>query len=171
MTTFTGAEPAWGGRDSSRPLHPALVRHAERQAALAAKVSCATARPSRVIAEQRELIAELEALVDLLKGALAAGGMDAIPSFHHWMRDLTPQERALLGCLQRSYPRPLDKFALLDLLPGQDHVKDRQPELVAAKVCHLRRKLGSDAIESVRGMGYRLSARQYQAMLEAPIAA
>lgn len=134
------------------------------QAAIQPQVTLRHERHLRTIAEQRETIRELEALVDLLKGALAAGGRDPEPEFQAWMIGLTPQERALVGALYRAYPRPLSKHALLDLIPGQDHVEDRQPELVAAKVCHLRKKLGADIIESVRGLGYRLGERQHRAM-------
>jgi len=123
-------------------------------------------RPSRIITEQRETIAEQEALIELLKGALAAG-LDETPAFQPWMLGLTPQERALLGALFRCYPRPMDKHALLDLLPGQDHVEERDAKLVATKVCHLRKKLGADAIENISGIGYRLSRQQYEAMRRA----
>lgn len=128
---------------------------------LVADASQERARPSRIIAEQRSVIAEQEALIELLKGALAAAGaQDNIPAYRPWMEDLTPQERAVMGALFRCYPRPLDKESLLDLMPGQDHVEDRRPQLVAVKVCHLRRKLGQDAIEFVPSLGYRLSAAQ-----------
>jgi DNA-binding response OmpR family regulator len=70
----------------------------------------------------------------------------------------------LIGALYRCYPRPIGQEALLDLLPGRDHVEDRQPKLVASKVCHLRRKLGADAIEFVPGLGYRLGSKQHGAM-------
>lgn len=120
-------------------------------------------KPSRIIAEQQAVIAEQEALIELLKGALAAAG-EEVPPFHPWMKGLTPQERAVLGALYRCYPRPVDKERLLDLMPGHDHVEDRCAQLVVVKVCHLRKKLGAAAIESVSGLGYRLSPLQYAAM-------
>jgi DNA-binding response OmpR family regulator len=147
-------------------------REAEAAAALPAAAAAATdqahAKPSRIIAEQRQVIAEQDALIELLKGALAAAGaQDNIPAYRPWMEALTPQERAVMGALFRCYPRPLDKEALLDLMPGQDHVEDRRPQLVAVKVCHLRRKLGADAIEFVPNLGYRLSAAQHAGMRRA----
>lgn len=120
-------------------------------------------KPSRIIAEQKAVIAEQEALIELLKGALAAAG-EQVPPFHPWMQGLTPQERAVLGALYRCYPRPLDKERLLELMPGQDHVEDRSAQLVTVKICHLRKKLGAGAIERVTGLGYRLSAAQHAAM-------
>ena len=122
-------------------------------------------RPSEIIAMQRETIAELEGLVDLLKGALSAAGSDEVPDFQPWMKGLSPQERALMGALFRHYPNPVDKYVLLDMLPGRDHVEDRQAQLVSIKVCHLRKKLGDAAIENVRGLGYRLGEAQYRSMV------
>jgi DNA-binding response OmpR family regulator len=69
-----------------------------------------------------------------------------------------------MGALFACYPRPCDKDRLLDLLPGRDHVEDRQPQMVRTLVSHLRRKLGAEAIESINGMGYRLGREQYEAM-------
>jgi hypothetical protein len=40
-----------------------------------------TLRPSEVIARQRQVIKEQEDIIDLLKGALAATGEDAVPTF------------------------------------------------------------------------------------------
>lgn len=154
-------------RVEARPRHPALLRHAARQAAIDPPLNVERRRPSRIIAEQRETIAEQDALIDLLKGALAAAGLDEVPGYQPWMRALTPQERALLGALYRCYPRPMDKHALLDLLPGQDHVEERDAKLVATKVCHLRKKLGAAAIENIPGIGYRLGRQQYDAMRRA----
>ena len=121
-------------------------------------------RPSEIIAMQREVIAQQEGLIEILKGALAAAGSTEVPTFHAWMKGLTAQERALLGALYRHYPNPVGKYALLDMLPGNDHVEDRQVQLVGIKVCHIRKKLGKDVIENVRGAGYRLGRSQYEAM-------
>lgn len=121
-------------------------------------------RPSELIAHQQDIIREQAAIIDVLKGALAADSVDSGPAFQPWMHGLTPQERALLGALYRRYPAPVSRYELLELLPGFDHVVERQPQLVSVKVSHVRRKLGPDAIVSVRGAGYSLGPRQHKAM-------
>ncbi len=125
-------------------------------------------RPSEVIAMQKRIIEEQESIIEILKGALAAAGAEPVETFKPWMQGLTTQERALLGALYQAYPRPLGRYELLELMPGLDHVEERQAQVVTVKVHHLRKKLGLDAIENERGMGYRLSARQHAAMRDAP---
>lgn len=121
-------------------------------------------KPSEIIALQRKVIEEQESVIAVLKGALAAAGGDAAPDYKPWMVSLTPQEQALLGALYRHYPRPVGKYELMELIPGYDHVQERQAQIVSVKVHHVRKKLGEDVIENVRGFGYRLSARQYDVM-------
>ena len=123
-------------------------------------------RPSEIIALQKKVIEDQEGIITLLKAALAASGEEVVvPTYHAWMQGLTPQEQALLGVLFQHYPNPVDKYELLELIPGYDHVAERQAQLVSVKVHHLRKKLGADAIENVWGRGYRLGARQHEAML------
>jgi hypothetical protein len=121
-------------------------------------------KPSEIIALQRKVIEEQEGIIAVLKGALAAAGSEALPIYQAWMDGLTPQEQALLGALFRHYPNPVGTYELLELIPGYDHVQERQAQLVKVKVHHLRKKLGAAAIESVRGAGYRLGRAQYKAM-------
>ncbi len=84
-----------------------------------------------------------------------------MPTFQPWMNGLTGQERALMGALYGRYPNPIGVYELLELMPGYDHVEERQAGLVGVKVHHLRKKLGADAIESVRGAGYRMGEAFY----------
>lgn len=121
-------------------------------------------KPSEIIALQRKVIEEQEGIIAILKGALAAAGAEEVPDYKPWMVSLTPQEQALLGALYRHYPRPVGKYELMELIPGYDHVQERQAQIVSVKVHHVRKKLGDDVIENVRGFGYRLSARQYDIM-------
>ncbi|HEY0649590.1 winged helix-turn-helix domain-containing protein [Phenylobacterium sp.] len=121
-------------------------------------------KPSEIIALQKKLIEEQEGIIAILKGALAAACGEAVPVYRPWMGGLTPQEQALLGALYSHYPNPVGKYELLELIPGYDHVVERQAQLVSVKVHHLRKKLGADVIENVRGLGYRMGQRQYLAM-------
>jgi hypothetical protein len=121
-------------------------------------------KPSEIIALQKKIIEEQDGIIAILKGALAAAGGEAVPIYRPWMAGLTPQEQALLGALYSHYPNPVGKYELLELIPGYDHVQERQSQLVNVKVHHLRKKLGADAIENVWGRGYRLGERQYEAM-------
>ena len=121
-------------------------------------------KPSEVIALQRQVIDEQVEMIAILKEALAAAGLEAVPEFKPWMAGLTPQEHALLGALYHHYPNPVGKYELLEVLPGYDHVEERVAQLVCVKVNHLRKKLGADVIENVRGLGYRLGAQQHAIM-------
>lgn len=123
-------------------------------------------RPSEIIAQQRQVIEEQEAIIEILKGALAAAGCDDASGFQPWMKGLTGQERAMIGALYASYPRTLDMYGLLERLPGHDRAEERQPQLVVIKVHQIRKKLGVSAIETVRGMGYRLSATLHALIAE-----
>jgi hypothetical protein len=127
-------------------------------------------RPSEIIAEQRRIIEEQQDIIAILKGALAAAGEGAPPAYKPWMTGLTPQEQALMGALYRHYPNPIGKYELLELIPGYDHVQERQVQLVSVKVHHLRKKLGGDAIENVWGRGYRLGEATYEAMQKTDVA-
>lgn len=121
-------------------------------------------RPSEIIALQKQVIAEQEGIIEILKGALAAAGAPSPEAHRPWMVGLTPQECAMMGALFHRYPKPIGNYELMELMPGRDHVVDRQAQVVTVKVHHLRRKLGADAIENVRGMGYRLGQLQHARM-------
>ena len=65
---------------------------------------------------------------------------------------LTVREFALLEYLMRRPGQVISKTQLLDRVFDAE-----EPNLVEVYVGYLRRKLGSDAIETVRGAGYRLT--------------
>ncbi len=110
---------------------------------------------------QQEVIRQQDELIEVLKGALAAAGMRAAPAHARWMSGLAPQERALLGVLYARYPRPAPREVILEFLPGNDHARERQLQVVDVLVHKLRKKLGAEAVVTVRGEGFRLGGDFY----------
>ena len=70
--------------------------------------------------------------------------------------DLTPREFALLEYLIRNAGRAIGKTELLDHV--WDRAADIGPNAVEVYVGYLRRKIGSDRLITVRGIGYRLAS-------------
>jgi DNA-binding response OmpR family regulator len=70
--------------------------------------------------------------------------------------DLTAREFTMLEVLIRHAGQVLAREQLLSHVWGYDY--DPGSNVVDVYVGYLRKKLGSDAIETVRGMGYRLTA-------------
>ena len=68
--------------------------------------------------------------------------------------ELTAREFALLETLMRHSGQVLTREQLLSHVWGYDY--DPGSNVVDVYVGYLRRKLGEDAVETVRGMGYRL---------------
>jgi len=106
------------------------------------------------------LLARLRAL--LRRGAparpavLTCGTISLDPATRRVLVDgqdvgLTVREFALLEYLMRNADQVVSKTQLLDRVFDAD-----EPNLVEVYIGYLRRKLGSDAIETVRGAGYRL---------------
>lgn len=75
--------------------------------------------------------------------------------------ELSRREWALLAALLQSKGRVLNLAQLHDSLYGFD--LDVGSNTVNVHVHHLRKKLGSDIIDTVRGVGFRLGARYCQA--------
>ena len=69
--------------------------------------------------------------------------------------ELTPREFAVLEHLARRAPEVVSKQALLDAVWGYDF--DGDPNIVEVYVGYLRRKLGRDAVRTVRNVGYQLT--------------
>jgi DNA-binding response OmpR family regulator len=120
------------------------------------------ARPSEVMQSQQDVIRQQDELIEVLKGALSAAGMATVPTYAGWMSGLSPQERALLGVLYARYPRPIPREVILEFLPGQDHTRERQLQVVDVLVHKLRKKLGADAVITERGAGFRFGRRLYE---------
>ena len=91
-----------------------------------------------------ELLRFADVEVDLARAEVRRGGNSI---------DITPTELKLLTALLRNRGRVLSRERLIELAWGRDtYITDRA---VDAHIVNLRRKLGVDAISSVRGMGYR----------------
>lgn len=63
----------------------------------------------------------------------------------------------LLSRLAAADGRLLRKEALIDHLPANDSAHERQDKLVDVHMCRLRKAIGADAIETVWGVGWRLT--------------
>lgn len=72
--------------------------------------------------------------------------------------DLSAREFALAETLMRHAGQVLSREQLLDRVWGYDF--DPGSNVVEVYVGYLRRKLGADAVETVRGMGYRMPDAQ-----------
>ena len=69
---------------------------------------------------------------------------------------LTPREASVLEYLLRHPGQVVSKIELLDAVWGFDFEGD--PNVVEVYVGYLRRKLGRDALRTIRGLGYRVAA-------------
>lgn len=127
------------------------------------------ARPSERIRFQQDVIRQQDELIDLLKGALAAAGLHMAGKPEPWLSELTTQERALVGALFARFPRVVDRYDLLDSLPGYSNSEDRQVQILNVVVHRIRKKLGEDAIYTARGEGFRLGDRFYAELNSKPV--
>ncbi len=110
------------------------------------------------------LLARLRALMRRTKQALppvlAAGDIRLDPSTRRVTVDgvavaLTPRELGLLEYLLRRPNRVVTKIEILDHV--WDAAAEVNPNAVEVYVGYLRRKLGRPVVETVRGLGYRLT--------------
>ena len=90
---------------------------------------------------------------------LRCGPVELDPATHQVRVDdvdiaLAPREFALLEHLMRAAPAAVGKEAIVDSVWGQESA---DPNVVEVYVGYLRRKLGKARIETVRGVGYRMS--------------
>lgn len=63
----------------------------------------------------------------------------------------------LLLCLRDAKGRVVPAWALEQALPKKDRAKEREYDNAKVHVCHIRKALGADAIETSWGRGYRLT--------------
>jgi DNA-binding response OmpR family regulator len=107
----------------------------------------------------RELELELQqadAMIDVLKGALAAETVEAI-GVPQWAKALAPQHRAIMGALVAKFPHYMTREALDSCIPHQDHTVACHLRMIDVLVCRVRKILGPDTFEALRGAGYRVS--------------
>jgi two-component system OmpR family response regulator len=111
-----------------------------------------------------ELLARLRALLRRAAGhaapALSCGGLRLDPraaraSVNGEPLRLTSLEYRLLHYLMMHQGRVISRTELVEHLYDQDF--DRDSNTIEVFVGRLRKKIGSDRIETVRGLGYRLS--------------
>jgi DNA-binding response OmpR family regulator len=88
-----------------------------------------------------------ELVLDLRGRRAAKGGVTT---------DLTAKEFVLLETLMNHAGQVLSREQLLSHVWGYDYDPGVGSNVVEVYVCYLRRKLGEDVIETVRGMGYCL---------------
>ena len=105
---------------------------------------------------EARLQAERE-LTASLRGQLAAQGVEPVAAPPAWARGLTANDVALMMMLLKAHPRVVRFWDLEEHLPKRDHVRDRTEGVIRTHVHRVRAVLGRDAIERVRGLGYRCS--------------
>jgi two-component system response regulator QseB len=114
-----------------------------------------------------ELVARLHALIRRAAGRstdrLVHGKLEFEPATGElrsagMLVELTRRERALLAALLQHPRQVLTPERLRDKVYGID--QEVESNAVNVHVHHLRRKLGPDAIETVRGVGYRMGKAQ-----------
>ena len=112
-----------------------------------------------------ELLARLRALLRRAAGhaapSLSCGGLRLDPraaraSVNGEPRRLTSLEYRLLHYLMMHQGRVIGRSELVEHLYDQDF--DRDSNTIEVFVGRLRKKIGQDRIETVRGLGYRLAA-------------
>jgi two-component system OmpR family response regulator len=113
-----------------------------------------------------ELVARLRALIrrahglatpEIVLGALRIDTAARAVTWHGAVMRLTALEYGLLGYLAHHPGRLVSKTELTEHLYAQDF--DRDSNTLEVVVGRLRRKLGHEVIETVRGQGYRLAPR------------
>lgn len=112
----------------------------------------------------RELRARIRALVRRARGEAAnliplPGSYTLDLAAHQVLKDnqpvpLTPREYALVECLGLNPGRAYSRNSLIERVwPGESEVDTK---VVDVYISSLRRKLGEEFVETVRGLGYRL---------------
>lgn len=70
---------------------------------------------------------------------------------------LQPGPAWLLSRLAAADGRLFKKEALVDYLPSNDAVHERADKIIDVQMCKVRKAIGHDGIETVHGVGWRLT--------------
>jgi DNA-binding response OmpR family regulator len=113
----------------------------------------------------QELVARLHALLRRAAGRSSSRVVHGALTFEPdsgkaWLHgtevDLSRRERTLLAALLQHPQRTLSADQLRDRVYGLD--QDVESNAINVHIHHLRRKLGSGIVETVRGLGFRLGS-------------
>lgn len=112
-------------------------------------------RASQQIARLQAQLRERNAEVVSLKARLAANGISTF-EVPEWGEGLTPGQVTLMIALLQKPNKVFSRYDLEEsVIPKLDAAHDRDVKIVDVYVWRLRQKLGVDAVETVRGRGYR----------------
>ena len=115
--------------------------------------------------QMEEVLARLRGLIRRANGqprpTLTCGSVTLDPRLARVTRDggtvkLTSHEFRVLSYLMHNHDRVVPQRELIDHIYAHD--ADRDSNTVEVFIARLRRKLGAGAIETVRGLGYRIGA-------------
>jgi DNA-binding response OmpR family regulator len=143
-----------------------LIRHELRQ--ISRTLTTGRTRAVAVFADRLQLVAHMEAALQREQvrstpsvhiGPLSICRMERKAAWRGQALALTVREFDILTILAENYGRAVPRDLLLDLLLGVGHAGEAR--VIDRHVMKLRRKLGDGAcqIETVWGIGYRLSCR------------
>ena len=105
----------------------------------------------------RELEHQVEALKvrnELLEARLELAGID-LADLPPWLARLTPSQRRIMYALYVADPFEVDRW---DLLIAMDSARDAALGTLQVQIVRIRDALGTECIETVPGVGYRLGA-------------
>lgn len=105
----------------------------------------------RVVRERDTLRETVLYYQDQEREELAANTQAALRRAYY----LQPQEAQVIMALVRAKGRMVKKVDLWARVWGED--SDTSLKILDVRICHIRRKMGSNAIETLWGQGYRLT--------------
>lgn len=137
-----------------------------------------SSNPQQQIAALKELLEKAYTANDALRSRLAMSESGILSEVHmpeddgtliayrlndliveKWGEKLTRQQMSLVTVLGRAYPRLINRFQVLELIPGHRGMDpERNLKLAHVMVCNIRRKTCYEAIETKWGDGWRLGA-------------